>query len=178
MSTRQPHAPGPETASTGLARHLLSVQRQWRALPRRQRLLAAGAGGLAAGALAWWILIGPALATWRHAPAQHQALDAQLSRMRALQAQAQAMQSLPRIGRDEAQRALEASVHQALGGTGRLVVGGDSATLTLSNTPGDALAQWLVQARINARAVPADARLTRNAIGSWDGTLVLTLPPR
>lgn len=153
-------------------------QRTWQALPRRQRLLAVVAGGLVAGAVAWWVLLGPAMATLRNAPAQHQALDTQLAQMRALQAQAQAMQSLPRMGRDEAQRALEASVTEALGSGGRLVVAADSATLTLTNVRGDALAQWLAQARANARAVPADARLTRNASGLWDGTLVLTLPPR
>ena len=27
-------------------------------------------------------------------------------------------------------------------------------------------------------AIPAEAKLTRNAAGSWDGTLVLTLPAR
>lgn len=161
-----------------LAQRLAPLARQWQALPRRQRLLAAVAGGLVAGALAWWLLLGPALATLRDAPAQHQALDTQLAQMRALQVQAQAMQALPRMGRDEAQRALEATVTQALGGTGRLVIAADSATLTLTNASGDALAQWLAQARANARAVPADARLTRNASGLWDGTLVLTLPPR
>lgn len=157
---------------------LAPLYRQWQVLPRRQRLLAAVAGGVVAGALAWWILLGPALATLRHAPAQHQELDTQLAQMRALQAQAQAMQSLPRMGRDEAQRALEASVSSALAGAGRLVVTADSATLTLASARGDALAQWLVQARVNARAVPSDARLTRNASGLWDGTLVLALPAR
>ena len=29
-----------------------------------------------------------------------------------------------------------------------------------------------------ARALPGEARLTRNAAGGWDGSLVLTLPPR
>ena len=46
-----------------------------------------------------------------------------------------------------------------------------------------ALAQWLQQARANARAVPTQARLTRPA-GSppgsaavWDGSITLALPP-
>lgn len=161
-----------------LAQHLAPLRQQWHLLPRRQQVLAVLAGGLVAGALAWWTLLGPALSTLRGAPMQHQALDTQLAQMRALQAQAQAMQAMPRMGRDEAQRALEASVKQALGPTGRLVAGADSATLTLSGAHGDALAQWLAQARANARAVPADAHLARNASGLWDGTLVLTLPGR
>jgi general secretion pathway protein M len=32
--------------------------------------------------------------------------------------------------------------------------------------------------RSNARALPGEARLARNAAGGWDGSLVLTLPPR
>ncbi len=178
MNAMQAPPPGTGVLRGRLARQLAPLRQQWQALPRRQRLLAAAAGGLVAGALAWWILLGPALATLRDAGAQHQALDVQLAQMRALQSQALAMQALPRISRDDAQRALEATVTQVLGGTGRLVIAADSATLTLTDTRGDALAQWLVQARINARAVPSDARLTRNASGLWDGTLVLALPPR
>jgi general secretion pathway protein M len=39
----------------------------------------------------------------------------------------------------------------------------------------DALAQWLTQARLNARAVPAEAKLAGNGAGSWDGIVVLNL---
>jgi general secretion pathway protein M len=66
-------------------------------------------------------------------------------------------------------------------------------------TPADTLAQWLSQARSNARAVPREAHLTRPAQGApapsspsppaaaraaepsavrWDGTLVMSLPAR
>ena len=75
-------------------------------------------------------------------------------------------------------RTLERSVRQRRGTSARMVVAGDRVTLTLTNTPPDALASWLSQARVNARAVPAETRLTRGAGGGWDGTVVLTLPPR
>ena len=58
------------------------------------------------------------------------------------------------------------------------MTGAQLALVTLAGVPPDALAQWLAQARINARAVPGEARLQRNAAGQWDGTLVLNLPPR
>lgn len=101
--------------------------------------------------------------------------------MQSLQAQAQALQSQPKIGHDEALRALEASVKQGLGASAQLNVVGDRATVTLRNTPADALAEWLAQARVNARAIPSEARLVRNTSNPtdpavWDGTLVLSLP--
>ena len=52
----------------------------------------------------------------------------------------------------------------------------------------EALAQWLAQARVNARAAPSEARLARTAsvaapgaaasAAAWDGTLVMSLPTR
>jgi general secretion pathway protein M len=58
------------------------------------------------------------------------------------------------------------------------VASGDRATLTLTGVAPDALAQWLTQARVNARTLPNEAHLHRNAAGLWEGTLVLALPPR
>ena len=79
---------------------------------------------------------------------------------------------------DEALRALEQTIRQRFGTTARYSIGGDRVTITLSAAAPDTLAQWLTQARVNARALPAEARLTRNAAGQWDGTLVMSLPAR
>jgi len=150
----------------------------WAGLAPREKMLAGGAAALVLLALVWWLAVAPALSVLRSSDAQHQALDAQLARMRALQQQAQALQGQPKQNQDESMRMLESSVRQRLGTSARMVVAGDRVTLTLTNTPPDALAGWLSQARVNARAVPAETRLTRNAGGGWDGTVVLTLPPR
>lgn len=154
------------------------LRARWAALAPREQALVAGAALLVALALFWWIALAPALATLRAAEAQHRALDAQLARMQQLQAQARAMQALPRQGGEEAMRQLEASVRQQLGTSARYSIAGDRVTITLANTPAPALAQWLAQVRANARAIPGEAKLARNAGGSWDGTLVLTLPAR
>ena len=72
---------------------------------------------------------------------------------------------------------------------GGFALAGDRATLTLQGVQADALANWLAQARNNARAVPQEAHLTRSAnprqgngaptpTVRWDGTLVLSLPTR
>ena len=151
---------------------------RWAGLAPREQALVAGATALVLLALLWWIALAPALATLRAAGEQHRLLDAQLQQVQRLQAQARAMQAQPRQGYDEAMRQLEAAIRQQLGTTARYSIAGDRVTVTLANTPAAVLAQWLTQVRSNARAIPGEARLTRNAAGGWDGSLVLTLPPR
>ena len=157
------------------------LQARWDSLAPREKALVLGAAVLVALALMWWVVIGPAVQTLRGASEQHRALDSQLQQMKGLAAQAQALQSQPRISFDEALRALESTTKQRLGTGAQLSVVGERATITLRGVPADSLSQWLAQARINARALPAEARLTRNPApgsSSWDGTLVLSLPPR
>jgi general secretion pathway protein M len=154
------------------------LKARWVGLRPREQALVAGAGIVVAFALVWLVALSPALKTLHASEEQRRALDTQLQRMRGLQVQAQALQSQPKLGYDEATRLLEASVSQRLGTTARMVIAGDRVTVTLTGTPADALAQWLAQARVNARAIPGEAHLTRNAAGQWNGTLVLSLPPR
>ena len=150
----------------------------WNKLAPRERALVAGAGAVVALALLWWVALAPALGTLRSAGEQHRLLDAQLQRMQRLQADARRMQAAPRLNHDESMRQLEAAIGQQLGTSARYSIAGDRVTITLTNTPAPALAQWLAQVRTNARALPGEARLARNAAGGWDGSLVLTLPPR
>ncbi|HET8746065.1 MAG TPA: type II secretion system protein GspM [Ramlibacter sp.] len=154
------------------------LRQRWSALAPREQALVGAAAAVVALALLWWIALGPAIGTLREAEAQHRALDAQLQQMRRLQAQAQAMQSQPRQGRDEAVRQLEAAIRDHLGTTARYTIAGERVTVTLLNTPPEGLARWLTQVRSNARALPGEARLAHNASGGWDGTLVVTLPAR
>lgn len=166
----------------GLAPSVQRLRAGWQILSARQRALATSAATLVIGALAWQVALGPALTTLRTAAAQREAQDAQLQSIRLLQAQAtalrSAMQQLPALNREEARRALEAAVKSHFGDAARLTVSAEGATLTLTGVSGDALAPWLAQARIEARAVPGQARLTRQANGLWDGQMVLTLPSR
>jgi general secretion pathway protein M len=165
-------------AARAAVQPLAQARARWQSLPSRERSGVVVATAVVAAAVTWWLLLGPALTTLRTAPARHQALDAQLARMGALQAQAQAMQAQPRANPAEVTGALEASVRASLGESARLVVAGERATVTFSQVPGPALAQWLAQARLNARALPAEARMQRNAAGTWNGSVVLHLPAR
>lgn len=156
------------------------LQAYWSRLAPREKNGVLLAAGLVSLAVLWWVLLAPALLTWRSAEAQHRRLDAQLQEMQSLQAQAQALQSQPRLGPDDARRALDASVKQQLGSTAQLSVSGERATLTLKGASAEALAQWLTQTRINAHVLPAETRLSRStsANASWNGTIVLNLPAR
>lgn len=154
-----------------------SLQGRWNSVsPREQRLVLA-ALALLLGSLLWWVGLAPALAILRAAPAQHQLLDTQMQQMQQLQQQAQTLKVQPRLTSNEARRLLQASV-KSLGAAAQLTVVGERATVTFKSVSADALAQWLSQVRVTARMVPGEARLARNAAGTWDGTLVLTLSAR
>ena len=160
-----------------------SIRLHWDALaPRERRSVLAGLA-LVAVALLWWVGVGPALHTLYAADAQHRSLDTQLQTMRSLQAEAQALQAQPKLSFDDALKAVELATRAELGSSGQTNVTGERVTVSLKNTPADALARWLAQVRINARALPTEARLVRSQasttvtpVTTWDGSLVLTLP--
>ena len=157
---------------------------RWQALVPRERALVAAAAGLLTVALLWWVGVAPALKTLGQADTRQRSLDGQWQQMQALAAEAQALQARPKARYDEALRALEASVKQGLGPGALLTVSGERATVTLKGVPASSLGAWLPQVRANARALPTEARLVRSpattpASGAlWDGTVVLSLPPR
>ena len=146
-----------------IAAQLSPMQAKWRALAPREQALVIGAGWLIGVTLVWLLLVLPPIRTLSQADVQHRSLDTQLQKMRGLQSQAQALQSQPKLSREDALRALEASVSQRLGAGAQLNVVGDRATVTLRNVPAAALAQWLTQARVSARAIPSESRLVRSA---------------
>lgn len=149
----------------------------WRQLKMSEKRLILAAFWLILAALLWWLAIAPALKTIKEAPAQHRALDAQLQSMRALSAEAKNLQSQPKLGLDEAQKALQSAVTQRFGTAAQLNLTGERANLTLKNANPQELALWLTQARVNARALPSEAKLIKSGDG-WDGTLVLNLPKK
>mgnify|MGYP001497851548 CR=1 FL=1 len=153
----------------------------WNQLALRERRLVVAATVLLAAAALWLGLLGPALRTLKTAPQQHRALNAQLQTMHDLQTQAQALQQQAPLTRAEAQRALNQATQQVLGKAAQVSTQGERITITLQGATPETLALWLAQARANARAVPIEARLTRQnqAQGTrWSGTLVMALPDR
>ena len=181
-------------AASSLTATLAPLQARWTVMAPREQMLVRLAVSVTVVALVWWVAIAPALRTLGSAEARQRMLEAELQTMQSLRVQAQMLQAQPAINRDDAVRALQASVTQTLGASAQLNAAGDQATLTLRSTPAEALALWLAQARVNARALPTEVRLTRAVApapsapsaalspaarppaAAWSGTLVLSLP--
>lgn len=159
----------------------MNLPARWNQLATREKSLLSGALAVVALALVWQLLLAPSLRTLRTASAQGLVLDAQLQHMQSLQAQAKALQKQAPLAYGDAVRALNQATQQTLGATAQVNVVAQQANVSLQAARAEALAQWLVQARVNARAVPLEARLTRVATPAgvtWSGTLVMTLPQR
>jgi general secretion pathway protein M len=151
------------------------LQARWtQAAPREQRLLLV-ASALIVVALLWWLGVAPAWRALRAAELQQPRLEQQLQHMLQMQAQAKSLQAQAPLTAPEARRLLEASL-KPLGTSAQLSWAGDHATIAFKGIAADALVQWLVQARLNARVVPVQARLLRAANGSWDGSVQINLP--
>ena len=160
---------------------LAPLRARWAGLPGREKNGIRLAGLLVLAFVLWQWSVGPSLATLRTADAQAKALGVQLQTMQAMQLQAQAVQKQPPLGFDEAARALSAATKQTLGASAQLVLAGERATITVKDASPDALAQWLTQARQNARSALVEARLVRASTPGgpvWNGTLVMGLPAR
>ena len=157
------------------------LRARWIRLPGREKNGIRLAGLLVLAFLLWQFSIGPSLATLRSSNAQSRALGTQLQAMQAMQLQAQAVQKQPPLGFDEAVRALTAATKQTLGASAQLVLAGDRASITVKEASPDALAEWLAQARLNARSALIEARLVRASTPGgpvWNGVLVMGLPAR
>lgn len=150
------------------------VQTRWAQMSPREQRLVRGALALLALALVWFVALRPALATLRSVQSQGPQLRAQLQDMLQLQAQAQVLQALPAAQTQDSKSLLEAAL-ATLGATAQMSLTGDRATITLEGSSADALAQWLTQARLNARARPLELHLTQSQ-GLWKGRIVLQMP--
>ena len=154
------------------------ARQQLERMPPRERRMVLLCIAAVTAALIWWVLLAPALATLRQAEASQRDLDAQWQTVSSLQAQAQALQSASKLSPEVARKALEESVQTKLGESGKLQWLGERAQVQLTNVPAHVLAQWLAQARTDARALPVQASLSRGegTDASWSGQLILGLP--
>ena len=143
--------------------------------PDKDRLRLQWAAVVLGAILLWTFGLAPALQTLRDVPPQLTQLAAQTQTLKAMQAQAQALQNSPRLSPVDAAALLQQSVSDVLGSGARMTTEGTRVTLTLSGVSADNLAQFLAMARSKSHALPIEARLQK-AKELWRGTLVLNLP--
>ena len=129
--------------------------------------------------LLWYWNMAPALKTYREAPLQLAQLELQSQNLKSLQTQALALQKAPRMNAQNASAVLQQTVTEILGSSAKLNLEAGRATVNLTPTSADALAQFLATARIKAYALPVEAKLQKTKTADqelWRGTLILSLP--
>lgn len=161
-------------AAQSITAAVAPLRARWQALAARERLTLGTAIVLLVALLLWMVAVRPALATLNTAPAQLDALDAQLQQMQRLAAEVRELRALPPVNASQAETALRATTER-LGSAAKLTLQGDRASVTFNGVAGESLAAWLGEVRSAARARPIEASLTRSASGSYSGTLVLAL---
>ena len=156
-------------------------QERWSRLADQEKQMLMLIAALVIGAVLWLQILAPARTTLHTADAQAKVLSAQLQAMQKMQSQAQALQKQPPLEFDAALKALALATQQTLGANAQLTNTAERASVTLKGASADALAQWLVEARLNARSAPTEAHLVRTTTpaGSvWNGVLIMSLPTR
>lgn len=147
----------------------------WRQRAPREKWALQIALLLMATILLWMLALAPALRTLHSFDSNRLKLDADLQVMLRLQAQAQALQSTPRLSKAEASQALRESVQKTFDKNADITMNGGSATVTLRGVSPEVLAQWLANARTLAYSAPLQANL-RNSPTGWSGTVQMALP--
>jgi general secretion pathway protein M len=129
--------------------------------------------------LLWFWNMAPALKTYQEAPLQLAQLELQSQNLKSLQTQALALQKAPRMNAQNASAVLQQTATEILGSSAKLTLESGRATVNLTPTSADALAQFLASARVKAYALPVEAKLQKTKTADqelWRGTLILSLP--
>lgn len=153
-----------------------ALRARWAALAVRERRLVLAAAGVIVVALLWAVGVQPALRTLRSAPAEQARLELQWQAMQRQAAEAGTLRAAPPLPPGMAAQALQGATNR-LGGTARLQLQGERAVLTLNGVHGEALAQWLAEARRGARARPVEAKLQFDDAG-YRGSVVVAIGGR
>ena len=143
-------------------------QQHWLDLSGRERAGLSLALGLLTLALVWSVGVEPAWRQWQQGQARTLALQTQWQGMQALQTQASALSAQSRVRPEEAVRLLQTSL-SSLGPGAVMTVNGDLATVQIKAASAAAVSQWLAQARVQAQALPVQARLGRSTASGTIG---------
>lgn len=171
---KRPAAPSSLTGRADAA--LAPLRARWALMSPRERYLSTLAASAVAILLVWAIALAPALKSLQKSQAQRLVLDGQVQQMLALQTEARQLAAQPKIGRDASLRALRESV-AALGTGAQMQTSGERAVVTLQAVPAATVANWLGQARADARAVPVEVRLVRSPVRAPPTSIGRGTPP-
>lgn len=153
----------------------------WTRLAPRERILVALATLVVGAGALWWVALQPAIKTLREAPATRSALEQQLQQVQLIEQQVKSIESLAPIAREEALRQIESSTKIRLGANSQVTVQGERVVVSVKSVTAEALADWLIQVRVNARAMPSQVQLRRTtavAPALWEGSISLSLVVR
>jgi general secretion pathway protein M len=159
--------------SAGLVSLRQQAKTWWRSRAKRERQAIALVVAVVVLFIVWTVLVQPAWRTARSAPAELDALDAQLQQMQRIANESRGLRNTAPVGAAQAGIALKAASDR-LGDKARLNLQGDRAILTLTGVTPEALRAWLTEARAGARARPVEAQLQRGPNG-YTGTLTVNI---
>jgi general secretion pathway protein M len=152
---------------------LAPLKAWWATLAQRERRLIALGGSVLVLYLVFVVAVQPAWRTVRSAPAQLDALDAELQTMQRLASEVGELRATPPVNAAQSMTALKAA-SERLGDKAKLSIQGERAVLTLNGAGTEELRSWLAEARSGARARPVEATLTRGASG-YSGSIVVAV---
>lgn len=152
----------------------LAWQVQWARLSLAERRLVTIAASLALVILAVAVGVRPAWRALQTVPVQLQAAEAELAVMRQQADEAQRLRQQPPVPPVQAESSLQAATDR-LGAGARLSRQADRAVLSFQGITGEALAQWLEEARVGARARPMEASWQRRSDGLYQGSVTVAL---
>lgn len=148
------------------------LQAKWGSMAARERM-AAGVGiAVLIAFIVWLLFVAPAWRTVRDAPAKLDKLEVQLQQMQRLSTEAKSLRDAPEVSIAQAVEPLKVATER-LGSNASIAFQGDRATLTLNGVSGDALRDWLSEARSASHARPIEVTLNRAGQG-YAGTVVVS----
>ena len=149
-------------------------QTQWAGMSVGERRLLTAAAWLAALTLLVMLGVRPAWRTLQSVPTQMQAVETELAFMRQQADEAQKLRQHPPVPPVQAEASLQAATAR-LGASANLSRQGDRIVLNFQGVSGEALATWLEEVRVGARARPLEAAWQLGAEGAYQGTATLSL---
>ena len=152
-----------------------ALQVWWRQRAAREQVMLGAAATLLVLALLWVLALAPALKTLRQHAARTAQMQATLTQMQGLEAQAKLLQGQGSLGGAAAQQALQTHTSSLLGKQADIAARNGGASITLRSVSPQALGRWLATVRTEAHAQVLQSRLQRNADG-WSGSMQLRLP--